>query len=86
MPLAGFEPTIPVFEKAKTLHALDRTASVIGKLILNGYLQIMTMNDYSEFLLGFSIDFFRINLSILFKVDSRVNVVLTDCTKHYRIM
>jgi hypothetical protein len=26
----GFEPTIPVFEKAKTVHALDRAAAVIG--------------------------------------------------------
>jgi hypothetical protein len=26
----GFEPTIPVFERAKTVHALDRTAIVIG--------------------------------------------------------
>jgi hypothetical protein len=27
----GFEPTIPVFERAKTVHALlDRAATVIG--------------------------------------------------------
>jgi hypothetical protein len=26
----GFEPTIPVFERAKTIHALDRVAIVIG--------------------------------------------------------
>jgi hypothetical protein len=26
----GFEPTIPVFERAKTVHALDHTATVIG--------------------------------------------------------
>jgi hypothetical protein len=25
----GFEPKIPVFEPAKTVHALDRTATVI---------------------------------------------------------
>jgi hypothetical protein len=25
----GFEPTIPVFERAKTVHALDRAAIVI---------------------------------------------------------
>jgi hypothetical protein len=30
MPLAGFEPTIPVFKRAKTFHALDRAATVIG--------------------------------------------------------
>jgi hypothetical protein len=26
---AGFEPTIPVFERAKKIHALGRTATVI---------------------------------------------------------
>jgi hypothetical protein len=26
----GFEPTILAFERAKTVHALDRAASVIG--------------------------------------------------------
>jgi hypothetical protein len=26
----GFEPTIPVFERAKTIHALDSAASMIG--------------------------------------------------------
>jgi hypothetical protein len=30
MPRVGFEPMIPVFERAKTVHALDRTATVIG--------------------------------------------------------
>jgi hypothetical protein len=25
-----FEPTFPVFERAKTVHALDRVATVIG--------------------------------------------------------
>jgi hypothetical protein len=36
MPRVGFEPTIPVFERAKTFHALDRAASVIGEQI-SGY-------------------------------------------------
>jgi hypothetical protein len=30
MPLAGFEPTIPVFKRAKTFYALDRAADVSG--------------------------------------------------------
>jgi hypothetical protein len=30
MPHVGFEPTIPVFEQAKTVHALDYAATVIG--------------------------------------------------------
>jgi hypothetical protein len=32
MPRVEFEPTIPVFERAKTVHALDRAATVIGLL------------------------------------------------------
>jgi hypothetical protein len=28
MPRAGFESTTPVFERAKTVHALDRAATV----------------------------------------------------------
>jgi hypothetical protein len=31
MPQAGFQPTIPVFVRAKTIHALDRADTVIGK-------------------------------------------------------
>jgi hypothetical protein len=30
MPWVGFEPTIPAFERAKTVHALDRAVTVIG--------------------------------------------------------
>jgi hypothetical protein len=30
MPRLGFKPRIPVFEWAKTVHALDRAATVIG--------------------------------------------------------
>jgi hypothetical protein len=30
MPWVGLQPTIPVFERAKTVHALDRAANVIG--------------------------------------------------------
>jgi hypothetical protein len=31
MTRVGFEPTILVFERTKTVHALDREATVIGK-------------------------------------------------------
>jgi hypothetical protein len=31
VPRVGFEPTIPVFKRAKTVHALDRTVTVISK-------------------------------------------------------
>jgi hypothetical protein len=30
MPLVVFEPMIPVYEQAKTVHALDRATTVIG--------------------------------------------------------
>jgi hypothetical protein len=32
MPWMGFWPTIPAFERAKAVHALDRAATVIGRL------------------------------------------------------
>jgi hypothetical protein len=31
MPCLGFEPTIPASERAKTVHALDRLATVTGQ-------------------------------------------------------
>jgi hypothetical protein len=31
MPSVVFEPTIPAFERVKTVHALDRAATVIGR-------------------------------------------------------
>jgi hypothetical protein len=33
MPLAEFEPTIPVFKRAKTFHASDPAATVTGTLL-----------------------------------------------------
>jgi hypothetical protein len=32
MPRVGFEPMIPAFERAKTVYALDRAATVIGNV------------------------------------------------------
>jgi hypothetical protein len=32
MPRVEFEPTIPVLERAKAVHALDRAATVIGTI------------------------------------------------------
>jgi hypothetical protein len=32
MPQVGFEPTIPVFKRAKTVHALDREVSMKGEV------------------------------------------------------
>jgi hypothetical protein len=35
MPRVGFEPTIPVFEQAKTVYGLDRVATVISRGVYN---------------------------------------------------
>jgi hypothetical protein len=35
MPRVGFEPTIPMFERSKTVHALDREATAIGSHFLH---------------------------------------------------
>jgi hypothetical protein len=32
MPWVGFEPTVPASERAKTVHALERSATVTGTL------------------------------------------------------
>jgi hypothetical protein len=32
MPQVGFETMIPVSERAKTVHALDRAATVMGRI------------------------------------------------------
>jgi hypothetical protein len=34
MPLMGFEPTIPAFEQAKTVHALDCAVTVISDFLV----------------------------------------------------
>jgi hypothetical protein len=34
MPWVGFEPTIPAFERAKTVHVLDRAATVFGVIAI----------------------------------------------------
>jgi hypothetical protein len=33
MPQMGFEPTIPAFVRAKTVHALDSVTTVIGNFL-----------------------------------------------------
>jgi hypothetical protein len=47
MPRVGFEATITVFERAKTVHALDRAATVISqkvKVLSRVYLHVATIN------------------------------------------
>jgi hypothetical protein len=42
MTRVGFEHTIPVFERAKIIHALDRAATVIGNFTVTFYKLDMT--------------------------------------------
>jgi hypothetical protein len=42
MPLGRFEPMTSVFERAKTVHALDRAATVIGFEVLVELILILT--------------------------------------------
>jgi hypothetical protein len=43
MPRVGFDPTIPVFERAKAFHALDHAAVVIGFLLVESVKYIKTL-------------------------------------------
>jgi hypothetical protein len=40
MPCVGFEPTITASERAKTVHALDRAATVTGSNLVHHAIQI----------------------------------------------
>jgi muramoyltetrapeptide carboxypeptidase LdcA involved in peptidoglycan recycling len=51
MPRVGFERTIPVFEQAKTVHALDRAGTVIGaRYTLNGKKETNTLEENYTYL------------------------------------
>jgi hypothetical protein len=61
----GFEPTIPVFERAKTVHALDRTATVIGEYALH----CIQIHDTCECV-------FRIDFNVRRVVESKCKSIL----------
>jgi hypothetical protein len=46
MPRVGFEPTVPVSARAKTVYALDRSAAVTGVYIFRGF-YIVTQHVHS---------------------------------------
>jgi hypothetical protein len=48
----GLEPTIPVFERAKTAHALDRAVTVIGFLTYNCRCEIKKYLAVVFFIIG----------------------------------
>jgi hypothetical protein len=41
MPQVGFEPTTPVFERAKTVYALDLVTIVIGNLVTVLFINVL---------------------------------------------
>jgi hypothetical protein len=45
MPQVGFEPTIPAFKRAKTVHALYRAVAVIDKL---GYYRVIFLMELKK--------------------------------------
>jgi hypothetical protein len=48
MPRMEFEPTTPAFERAKTVHSLDRKAIVIGFPRIYLYQLALTLNDFTK--------------------------------------
>jgi hypothetical protein len=48
MPFVGFEPMIPASERAKTVHALDRSATVTGRPLLVPQLKRSNYNTLTE--------------------------------------
>jgi hypothetical protein len=44
MPRVEFKPTTPVFERAKTFHALDRAATGIGTILHIPYTNLKQQN------------------------------------------
>jgi hypothetical protein len=49
MPLAGFEPTIPVFKRAKTFHTLDLAATVTGNTNTPEHIKFL-LNDCEAYI------------------------------------
>jgi hypothetical protein len=47
MPRVGFEPTIPVFERAKTFRALHSAASVTDGIILGALFIVRMKHPHS---------------------------------------
>jgi hypothetical protein len=55
MPRVGFEPTTPVFERGKTIHALDRTATVIcflRKILLYELISLLQLKERKLKIIG----------------------------------
>jgi hypothetical protein len=60
MPRVGFEPTIPVFERAEAVHTLDRVATVTG--LIHDY-------NHSEVIMKIQILEFNLLLSSILNIQ-----------------
>jgi hypothetical protein len=69
MPLVGFESMIPVFERAKTVHALERAATVSA-----GY-STPSINKLQHYISHF--------ISLCGWYGSFTETLLSDCTTMY---
>jgi hypothetical protein len=61
----GFEPTFPAFERAKTVHALDRAATVIGPINIIRIIKLIKRCE--EYVADLNIDG-RIILKLILKM------------------
>jgi hypothetical protein len=81
MPQVGFEPTIPVFEWVKTVHALDRAATVAGFLFELFFLFLLSL-CFSYFCVV-EIALYPLRYSLYWSRDSTVGIA-TGCGKVVR--
>jgi hypothetical protein len=49
MPQVGFQPTVPASERAKTVHALDHSATVTASVLERRYISLMCGIRVEEF-------------------------------------
>jgi hypothetical protein len=81
MPQVGFEPTIPVFQRAKTVHALDRAAPLIGPEICTIRKRCFCLIKFSSTTTatrnGFVIYYYLITLTVLAKKSTSCEVPCT---------
>jgi hypothetical protein len=52
MPRVGLESTIPAFERAKTVHSVDRAVTVIGMTHISGIQLFFLCNQMGLFRIG----------------------------------
>jgi hypothetical protein len=83
MPRVRFEPTIPVFERAKSVHALDRTATVTGIIMKYSWLIFIVLKNVCSWRLvknaSWYLAFVSVVLVLLIDVRLFVSSVLSFC-------